>query len=459
MQQSTTSASAVSRPLSPRCRGRRHRFRLTVQVAEDGLRRKNIALWCAVVVLGACGEFRNAVEGDSTAPEAGSWLIDAEPSLVIGHEGDPDYEFTSIVGLGGLSSGGWFAFDRGANELRFFDEQGRLSRKVGGPGSGPGEFRDVYVVIPMPGDSILIYDQRLQRLTMVQPGRDDVRAWRAPVPPNGGFIQPAGLLNTNELLWSELRLAPCRPNAIAWDSVAYYRVRINALQTDATLGERTGRTNTLLPLGRWPNRQRWGDVSSGRCFPLVVPFAPVHLTYVHQGRLYVSAGDRLEVRVIDLEAGREVLVARVAGDRRRALSRQRIAEYIQSAVGAAGLDEVGRPITGGGGIGTYQRALENLPYPDSLPVTGQLVVDARGYTWVREYAPPDSGQAVWWIFSREGDLTERFTFPEQIDGDRFRVVQIGEDYIAGVHRDAFNVESIRVYALHRGRSAAGSMDR
>lgn len=430
-----------------------------MQGAEVSLRAMNIALWCGAVVLGACGESGNAPERDSAARKSGTWSIEGEPWLVIGHEGNPDYEFSSIVGMGRLSSGGWFAFDRAANELRFFDEGGRLSRKVGRTGSGPGEFRDVYVAIAMPGDSILIYDQRLQRLTMVRQGHDNVRSWWAPMPPNDAFIQPLGVLGTNELLWSELRLASCRPNTIAWDSVAYYRVRTSTLQTHSDLVERSGRRNALLPLGRWPNRQRWGDFSSGRCFARVVPFAPVHLTYVHQGRLYIAAGDRLEVRVIDLEQGREVLVAWAAGGRRRALTVERIAEYIQAAVGAARLDEAGRPIPEGSGVAAYRRALESLPYPDSLPAIGQLLTDAHGYIWVREYALSDAGSAVWWIFSRDGDLTERFVFPAQVSGDRFRVVEIGEDYIAGVHRDDFDVESIRVYALNRGTATTASMER
>ena len=50
--------------------------------------------------------------------------------------------------------------DRQAHEVRIFDREGRYLRSMGRSGEGPGEFRDLWKLWVMPGDTLWVGDYR-----------------------------------------------------------------------------------------------------------------------------------------------------------------------------------------------------------------------------------------------------------------------------------------------------------
>lgn len=72
-----------------------------------------------------------------------------------------------------------------------FDRTGRFTGKLGRPGEGPGEFRGVRALRVTPGDTLRVYDARLGRVTVYDPGLRVVRS--EPVP---------------TLMWDILWMAP-----------------------------------------------------------------------------------------------------------------------------------------------------------------------------------------------------------------------------------------------------------
>lgn len=86
------------------------------------------------------------------------------PVVTIGTEGDPDYEFVSIQAALHLPGGGIAVSDRQTQAIRIFSDRGRLVRKLGRNGSGPGEFRSIDAMIAA-GDTIILYDWQQRRLT------------------------------------------------------------------------------------------------------------------------------------------------------------------------------------------------------------------------------------------------------------------------------------------------------
>lgn len=96
--------------------------------------------------------------------------LSGEPVLTIGGAGAaPEQEFSGIAGVVRLSDGRIVVADGGSGELRYFDSQGKLLGKSGGPGQGPGEFRRLSFVGRLAGDSILTGDAAIGRFQVFDP--------------------------------------------------------------------------------------------------------------------------------------------------------------------------------------------------------------------------------------------------------------------------------------------------
>jgi len=111
------------------------------------------------------------VHYDALPDPAGSRITLSElPVLSIGGaEALPEHEFSGIAGVVRLSDGRIVVGDGGSAELRYFDDQGTLLGKSGGPGQGPGEFRRLSFVGRLAGDSIMTGDAAIGRFQVFDP--------------------------------------------------------------------------------------------------------------------------------------------------------------------------------------------------------------------------------------------------------------------------------------------------
>lgn len=108
-------------------------------------------LWVVSSAVGCDARESNAVDTVET------WEL--SPRLEIGVvEGDPTYEFASVVSSLVLPDGRIAVADGASQELRFFDGQGQHLGTVGGRGSGPGEFQWLTRVYHHGPDSLLAFD-------------------------------------------------------------------------------------------------------------------------------------------------------------------------------------------------------------------------------------------------------------------------------------------------------------
>ena len=126
---------------------------------------------CALVVLVGCYD-PDALDSVSTVAVRDSLgirivtrgpgpfedTVALRPSLSIGREGDPDYEFFSIRQLSALASGNIVVANGGTSELLFFGADGRHLRRVGQRGEGPSEFGLLTTVYTRAGDTLAVMD-------------------------------------------------------------------------------------------------------------------------------------------------------------------------------------------------------------------------------------------------------------------------------------------------------------
>ena len=125
---------------------------------------------------------------ESPAPawgEGQEWIIGDSPILSIGAlDGPEEYLFDVVDKAFFLSDDRIAVSNWRTTEIRFFSADGTFLNSVGRPGEGPGEFRSIQMWRGI-GDSIMVYDARLSRVTTLDP--------------HGAFVASASLDRQPEL--------------------------------------------------------------------------------------------------------------------------------------------------------------------------------------------------------------------------------------------------------------------
>jgi hypothetical protein len=187
-----------------------------------------------------------------------------------------------------------------------------------------------------------------------------------------------------------------------------------------------------------------------RGWPTPVEFGGlVHLA-VAADRIHGADSENYEVRSYDRSGG-------LIGIFRRAWSpipvtQDHIDRYSGHVVDAPGED--GQPVP----EVLRQQRIEIMAastFASHFPAFDQALADRSGNLWLRGYDPDDLMERTvfnpsptrprrWTIFSRDGVWLGEVEMPA-----RFVVMDIGEDYVAGVMRDELDIEFVHVYALRK----------
>ena len=149
---------------------------------------------CASVVLAACGgdslEWAGTVTDSAgvaivSNPPEGAWNQSSRWTVVVDltigtTEGDPDYQFGQISGIGVASDGRIFVLDQQAAEVRVYSPDGLLENKFGRAGSGPGELgaQGAGPLFVGAGDTIFVPDLANQRVVRFSPGGEAIGSFR-----------------------------------------------------------------------------------------------------------------------------------------------------------------------------------------------------------------------------------------------------------------------------------------
>lgn len=109
----------------------------------------------------ACGQgiARDGIEFESLP------TLTLVEELRIGHLDDPEKGFSIVSGIEVGSHDRVYVLERLEGKIRVYDHAGALLNKIGGQGSGPGEF-ELPSSFGLTGDSIWVYDSRLRRVTV-----------------------------------------------------------------------------------------------------------------------------------------------------------------------------------------------------------------------------------------------------------------------------------------------------
>ena len=345
---------------------------------------------------------------ENARPEEGSrlhWVIGPEPDVSIGDvDGEDPYLFGSAQDATRLSDGRIIVADAWTSELRVFDSTGTYLATWGGQGEGPGEFPWMRLVRvePWPGDSIIAWYSHAHTLSVFDSDGNFGRS----------FNRPGAGRRSWEMGWPKLvrrdgtilvtRQEGGRENA----GTTEVRILDGEGGLHMSLGDH--RSRRALYFSRELKLGLWGD--------LVV----------------VSPNDRYELRAFAADGALVRIV------RREHVPRVPRPEDI---LVDPGLREDLRK-----GLEAEMRKVRQSQLDEHFPAFAEIMSDAAGYLWVREYEPPrEAGPApVWTVFSPEGRV---LGFVETPPG--LKIHEIAEDYVLGSAEGELDVEMVQVWPLVR----------
>lgn len=370
-----------------------------------------------VVVDTVGGIERITTRGNGAWREGDAWRV-TSPRLRIGSaDGAAEEVFGSVSGLAVAQNGRIYIADGQANEIRVFTPAGKPLTRFGRQGEGPGEFRAVDGIAIFPDGRIAVRDPRIFRLSMFH---GDGR-FLSSFPLMRPFMQPT----RGEGLWvtRDARIVDRVTVTATLELSAPRTVSVIIYSADGVVQD----TLSLIevPPGGGIPITRNGMLAAS----MSIPFAPAPVVAVDpDGNVAYSDGAQYEIDV--LRAGQSTV---------RRFARERALDVVTTEerdAARARLDARVRQLVEDGRLGAFE-------FPANKPAYTHLVADATGH---------------WWAGHRSGsDFAEQPTSYDLYDPDgRFlgavsvppiRILQIGDDFIAGVARDDFDVETVVVLPL------------
>jgi len=309
--------------------------------------------------------------------------VDATAPIVLG--GPAGYEFARVA-TGVLTADGAIIADGGGAEaLLFFDSTGSLTKSVGRPGEGPGEFRSLSGLWAT-RDTLYANDFSLQRLSRFTPSGEFINAAVMESPDGTTGASPTGVFADGCLL----RVATTNPDPPATPRVA----PVTGAVFVSCRGE-----DTPLPGAAYTVVEDYVERTPGGVMYVSMPFGRGGGTGVVGDRIVVKSATAHELLMFDRQGRVVDSVDVTRGMRRRPVTSEHIAMvralYASDSPGPDGAGQL----------------FDRIPLPDSLPYFGWGPMPRRpiramsnGELWLLEYGGLEPGPAVWTVVAADGSL-------------------------------------------------------
>jgi hypothetical protein len=360
----------------------------------------------------------------SAAGAQGSRITLSERPLVrIGQEGDSTAEFTRITGAIELPSGQIVVSDARSAYIRVFRPDGRFERNLGRVGAGPGEFRNV-TLLPPAGDTVLVWDAGLRRLTLYSPqGR---LAGSLRVTASGGS-RPIGLVgrlpNGRWLVATSYVPSLMRSGGTYADSVRVGTIAASGGGDVAWIGWYPGATFWVWK----PNAGSDHGESVG-----FARFGAITRVLTSGANIVIASGGTNEIHVLDA-TGR--IVRRLSTPARPKL----IADAERARARDAALAQA---------ESERSRALIEASYARSAtPAAGPAFDDVRavrGDLWIQKFTTDPAAPQQYTVIRLDGTVVGQLMLPS-----RARLIDAGTNYAWVVTTDDDGVERLEKYAIRR----------
>ncbi len=330
----------------------------------------------------------------SNGPRYGEWTL-AEDSIQLTEtlrvSETEAFFFGAIAGLDVTSDGHMVAADREAGNLKVLRPDGTLLDTLGRPGQGPGEFRGPTSVDVARNDSVYVFDNRPDRLTVFASPPSVERVRSVVISGDGG--NPVDVRVLGDRLVGKVTPGYTRKEGLHRPSPnTWHLLDGTNMGGDSLL--RVRRRNVATSFG-----------GSGAAIAYL-PFGRVtQMAPGPDGRLYHGFTDSLRIRATSLE-GRTETIATVPAP--------------PVPVTKAERDSTLEPIPA-----KIRRPIESA-FPETKPAFTALVVGDDGRLWVRRPPKgPDAPATSWWVLDPETKTIHEIQLPTEVD---LEVVRDGNAY-------------------------------
>jgi hypothetical protein len=389
----------------------------------------------------ACGEERDAPGTALAVDSAGIRIVSLpasvwegvapvhlapEPHLRIGaRDGSDDQILYRVAGGAVLLDGGTAVLNGGSREVRFYGPDGVLRGRQGRTGEGPGEYRQPAGLWTLPGDTLVVWDERLLRITLVSPEGNLLR--EAPVRGRPWATQVRGVFSDGSLVLFQQRAAE-EQASMDQQLMGYYSRLSPSGELMNTLGE-----FPWMRLITSPPTEASGGLQLVESSPPVFDME----TQV------AAAGDGLWVGTTKRD---EILWLDTSGEVGRIIRWEATDRTVTQEVKRAAWAELQTRRGEDAAAGAAGDPPRDVPFADQLPSHGELVARADGGLWMKEYPRPGTGNPNRWRIFGPGGLPEGLIeLPPSA-----RVLWAGVAQVLLLERDELDVEYVRLYGLVPG---------
>lgn len=364
---------------------------------------------------------RRSVTGPSQ-----QWTLPTQPLLRLGGKTDGPEVFTNITSVLRTSRGDVAVGLMGDGEIRVFDAKGRHLNTLGKRGRGPGEFPVLWRVFRV-GDELYGLDNA--GITQVF-GRDGKYTRTIPrLSAFGRRLEIAGFLRDGTVV-GHYYPDPLERAPTGESSVPAMLVRLSPSRTDA---------DSLFRVVAGTVHRRGADE------PTAVAYAPRLQVATLADRFCLSASGEYRVSCYDA-TGKPVLQLSRPTDPRTSAITQADREAFFAGMDRANPDPR---------AAAFRRQIrERTEFAKVRPQIGRLLASTDHELWVGSYDPSEAipgtvnpspqQPMIWRVYSPNGEWLAELRTPA-----RFRLMDVGRDWILGVSRDADDVEVVEMFAVVR----------
>jgi protein-disulfide isomerase len=358
------------------------------------------------------------------------WRISSSPLITVGKDGPPGVgEFFMVAGVNRLRDGSIAVADGSSREIRLFDPSGEHLVTFGGRGEGPGELGGLWELWRN-GDTLIAVGGQRHPAEVFRISGSQVEHVRTVPPLTSETAVPVrrrGYLGDGTLIGTYVE--PLEESPLGLSN------RIAAVVKQA------GASGSFQFVARESAYQVVRLEADHR--PSALVYGPrLHVGVLRDG-FCLGYSREYTVRCFDSD-GREH--TRVVREWKRYPVRESDRQLFFD-----GIDEANPGPRGA----TYRHQVrETTAFAEHLPPFGRFLVTSENELWVGplvlgdetlgELNPSPQDETVWSIYSARGRWLADITLPA-----RFRPMDVGADYVAGVARDERDVESVVVYSIVR----------
>jgi hypothetical protein len=362
----------------------------------------------------------------AAAQAQATWTLSPQPIVSIGNDGTPATEFSRILGVMRLSDGRIAVVNSATSDVRIFGARGEHLKTFGRAGAGPGEFQGMQFA-GRSGDTAFFYDYSLKRITVAALTAEPhvVKTIAFTSASRRGFASVDGRLSDGR--WTVgTWISP------GWDGPpGTYRMNTSVGVVPADAG------GSVEWIAESPSSGVFVHNPTGNIKEAMVGIVGFSPNFMHTvSGASVVYGDPA-TDTITIQAGDQRRVARLPIPKRpitRAMAEAARDRELAQLSPSAG--EKGRAWV----VARYDA--KNL-FKD-LPLFSDLGSGPDGEIWVEEYTATKQEPCRYLVLDASGTARAWVSVPAG-----FRIAEAGRDYVAGIQVDADDVETVRVYALHR----------